>query len=246
VTDYDLHGQGYARYRREEPRIAAQIHAALADAATVVNVGAGAGSYEPRDRYVLAIEPSATMRAQRPPERTPAIDASAERLPLDDDSVDAAMAIVTIHHWVDQRRGLRELRRVARGPVIVLTFDVSAYDDYWLVAEYGPELADTERPLFPPVQDVLEMLGGGRIEPVVLPADCADGIVEAYFARPERYLDDAVRSAQSVWRRLPPGVERRIVECLGADLESGRWDEHHPGLRDQAEYASSLRLLVAG
>src|SRR6266852_1130244 len=114
-VDYERHGRTYARYRRSDPRIAARVHAALGDARSVLNVGAGTGSYEPRDRWVLAVEPSATMRVQRPAGAAPAIDARAEALPLDDDAVDAAMACMTIHHWEPPWAGLAELRRVSRG-----------------------------------------------------------------------------------------------------------------------------------
>jgi SAM-dependent methyltransferase len=245
TTDYDLHGHGYASKRRADAGIAARIEKALGDARTVVNVGAGTGSYEPEDRYVLAVEPSATMRAQRPAHLVPAIDARAEQLPLDDDSVDAAMAIATVHHWSDQQRGLRELRRVARGQVVILTFDMEEFDRYWLVAEYGPELAAAEHPRFLPIGTVVEILGEARVEPVVLASDCSDGMVEAYFARPEVYLDPSVRAAQSVWRRLPGGVEERIVNDLAADLASGAWDAKHPGLRSRQRHESALRLVVS-
>src|SRR5215208_3177943 len=120
-TLYDRAGHGYAEQRRPDPRLADPIHRALGSAATLVNVGAGAGSYEPPDRYVLAVEPSETMRRQRPDNLPPAIDAVAESLPLDDDAVEAAMAVLTVHHWSDPVAGLREMRRVARGPVVVLT-----------------------------------------------------------------------------------------------------------------------------
>jgi SAM-dependent methyltransferase len=242
---YDRHGHGYAEMRREDPRIAAQIHAALGDARTVINIGAGAGSYEPGDRYVLAVEPSATMRAQRPPAAVPAIDAVAESLPMDDDTVDAAMAISTIHHWSDPWRGLCELRRVARGPVVVLTFDLSVFDKYWLVAEYGPELAELERARFPTVDAIAEALGGARVEPVTIGADTPEGMVEAYFGRPEAYLDQSVRNAQSVWRRLPEGIEERIVGRLTDDLATGGWDERHQALRTERDYCTSMRLIVA-
>src|SRR6185503_6548509 len=156
--DYDAHGQGYARQRRADPRIAALVHAALGPARTVVNVGAGAGSYEPEDRHVIAIEPSKAMRAQRPARLSPAIDAVAENLPLDDDSVDAAMAMITIHQWTDAERGLAELRRVARGPVVVLTFDGEALDRFWL-ADYAPELIAAERSRFPSIASIRAALG---------------------------------------------------------------------------------------
>jgi SAM-dependent methyltransferase len=245
VTDYDRHGHGYAHRRRTDPRIAAQINAALGSARTIVNVGAGTGSYEPPDRYVLAVEPSATMRAQRPSDRVPAIDARAEALPLDDDSVDAAMALSTIHHWSDPIEGLRELRRVARGPVLVLTFDIDAFSHHWLVADYAPEMVDVERRRMPTVSEVADTLGSARVESIALAHDCEDGFIEAFYGRPEALLEEGVRQAQSAWRQLPAGVEERIVRTLADDLDHGRWDERHGQLRELREYGSSLRLVVS-
>ena len=243
-VDYEQHGRTYARQRRADPRIAARMHAALGDARTVVNVGAGAGSYEPRDRWVLAVEPSATMRAQRPPGAAPAIDARAERLPLDDDAVDAAMACVTIHHWESREAGLAELRRVARGPVVVLTFDLDAIHAWQ--QDHLREALAVERPRFGPVAAVAAALGGHtRIERIPTPADCTDGFFEAFWNRPEALLDPAVRSAQSIWALLAPGVEERIVGRLAAALASGAWDAAHGHLRGQAELDGSLRLLVS-
>ena len=141
--DYDAHGEGYGLRRRTDPRIAGVVNAALGDARTVINVGAGAGSYEPEDRYVVAVEPSAQMRSQRPPHRVPALDCRAESLPFDEDSFDAAMAMVTIHQWSDTERGLGELRRVSRGPVVILAFDGGALDRLWL-AQYVPELMEAD------------------------------------------------------------------------------------------------------
>jgi SAM-dependent methyltransferase len=152
--DYERLGHGYSERRRPDPRIEAQIHAALKDTRTVVNVGAGAGSYEPLDHHVIAIEPSATMRAQRPPELAPAIDATAERLPLDDGSVDAGMAVLTLHHWIDPDAGLRELRRVARGPVVIVTFDIDVLAKFWLIDEYLPEVLADDRVGFPAIDRI--------------------------------------------------------------------------------------------
>lgn len=242
--DYDRHGVGYADVRRPDPRIAARVHAALGDARTVVNVGAGAGSYEPRDRHVIAIEPSATMRAQRPPDAVPAIAARAEALPLDDDSVDAAMAISTIHHWDAQGDGLAEMRRVARGPVVVQTFDTAALERAWLF-EYIPEALADDQDRLGPIDAVVEALGGARVEVVPFAWDCTDGMVEAYYGRPEAFLDPAVRRGQSIWPRLPPGAEERAVARLAADLESGAWDDRHGHLREQPAYEGSLRLVVS-
>src|SRR3954471_8361973 len=164
---YDTIGAGYAGTRREDPRLAAPIHAALGGARTVVNVGAGAGSYEPRDRHVVAIEPSDVMAAQRRRELAPAIRAGAEALPLRDDAVDAAMAVLTLHHWDDaQERGVRELRRVSRGPVVVVTYDADVSGRMWLM-EYLPEVAALDRRIFPPPERVAAWLGGAaRVEVV--------------------------------------------------------------------------------
>ena len=178
------------------------MHEALGDAKTVVNVGAGAGSYEPADRHVIAIEPSRSMRSQRPADKVPAIDAVAEQLPLDDDSVDAAMAMITIHQWADGEAGLRELRRVARDRVVVLAFDGDAFDRFWL-AEYAPELIAVERRRDPKIDRVCEVLGGADVHEVPIPIDCVDGFTEAFYARPEAFLDPAVRGAQSAWSFIP-------------------------------------------
>ena len=188
-VDYGRHGQSYARIRRTDPRIAAWVHRALGDARTVLNVGAGAGSYEPEDRHVLAIEPSETMRAQRPKHLAPAIHGVAEQLPLDNQSVDASMALVTVHQWRDLELGLRELRRVTRGPIVVLTFDGEALDRYWL-AHYAPELMAVERRRYPTMKAIAEGVGGAtEVQVISIPIDCVDGFTEAYYARPEFFLD---------------------------------------------------------
>jgi SAM-dependent methyltransferase len=243
--DYDQHAPAYPRHRRADPRIVARVHAALGDARTILNVGAGSGSYEPEDRYVLAVEPSAGMRAQRPTNLAPAISASAEALPLDDDAFDAAMALSTLHHWRGPAAGLRELRRVARGPVVVLTVDTDALAGYWMMSDYLPEALADDRQRFPTIDAVAGILGGARVEPIPIPADCEDGFLEAHYARPEGYLDPALRAAQSVWPRLPDGAEQRALTALAADLASGAWDERHGHLRAQTAYDGSLRLVVS-
>ena len=243
-VDYEQHGRTYTRHRRPDPRIAARILEALGDAGTVVNVGAGAGSYEPADRWVLAVEPSATMRAQRPADAAPCLDAVAQDLPFDDDAFDAAMACVTIHHWDPVEGGLRELRRVARGRVVVFTFDLAALPAWQ--REHLAEGLEIEEPRFPRVEDVAGMLGGRtRIERIPTPADCQDGFFEAFWNRPEALLDPDVRASQSMWALLAPGVEDRIVARLAADLESGAWDAQHGHLREQGELDGSLRLVVS-
>ena len=243
--DYEANGRGYAVRRRPDPRIAALVHTALGDARTVINVGAGAGSYEPEDRHVVAVEPAAAMRAQRPRHRAPALDATAERLPFDDDSFDAAMATITIHQWSDLDAGLRELRRVSRGPVVILTFDAEALLDFWL-NEYVPEVIATERVRFPAIDHVVGVLGGAvEILDVPVPIDCADGFGEAYYGRPEAFLDDDVRAAQSGWVLTDPDAVARGVARLAADLGSGAWDERHGHLRTQPEHVGAVRLIVA-
>ena len=243
-VDYESHGRDYAQRRRSDPRIAARIQAALGDARTVLNVGAGAGSYEPRDRWVLAVEPSATMRAQRPADAAPALACAAESLPLDDDSVDAAMACVTIHHWEDRAAGLAEVRRVARGPVVVFTFELADLIG-WQRDYFAAPLA-IEQPRFGTVEEIAAELGGTtRIESIPTPADCTDGFFEAFWNRPEAILDPTVRSSQSIWQLVEPGVEEEIVARLAADLESGKWDEEHGALREQGSYEGSLRLVIS-
>jgi SAM-dependent methyltransferase len=243
-VDYERHGHGYALHRQPDPDIEAAIVAALGTSQTVVNVGAGAGSYEPMDRWVLAIEPSAVMRSQRPPNAAPAIDARAESLPLDDDSVDAAMACVTIHHWDKAETGLREMRRVARGPVVVFTFDLDSLPPWQ--QHYFAEAIAIEQPRFPPVQRVAEVLGGRcRIQTIPTPGECRDGFFEAFWRRPELLLDPSIRASQSVWKLLPAGSEERIMDTLAADLRSGAWDEQYGHLRARNSFDGALRLVIS-
>jgi SAM-dependent methyltransferase len=241
--DYERGGAGYASQRRTDPRIAARVHAALGEARTVLNVGAGTGSYEPADRQVTAVEPSASMRAQRPVDR-PAIDAVAERLPFPDASFDAAMALLTVHQWADLDRGLGELRRVSRGPVLILTFDPDALDRFWL-ADYLPELIAAERRRLPPLDRLVRLLGASEITELAIPLDCADGFLEAYYGRPEALLDPAVRRSQSSWSFLDPAVAERGLARLRDELAGGEWDRRYGRLRSQPEYPGSLRLLVS-
>ena len=243
-VDYERRGLTYAQHRRPDPRIAARIHAALGDARTVLNVGAGTGSYEPHDRWVLAVEPSATMRAQRAPGAAPAIAARAEALPLDDGAVDAAMACVTIHHWEPPAAGLGELRRVARGPVVVFTFELDHLPPWQ--QEFLHEGLLLERPRFPAIEDVTAALGGHtRVERIPTPGDCQDGFFEAFWRRPEALLDPAVRGAQSIWALLQPGVEERIVQRLATALGSGAWDAQHGHLRQRHEFPGALRIVIS-
>ena len=243
-ADYGRIGEGYARRRRTDPRIAAHVHAALGEARTVLNVGAGAGSYEPSDRYVLAVEPSAEMRAQRPAGLAPAIDAVAEALPLDDDAVDASMAMVTVHQWPDPVAGLREMRRVTRGPVLVLSFDPAELGRLWLM-DYAPELQQVEAGRYPTIDTLTDALGPRtEVVPIPIPIDCVDGFTEAFYARPEELVDPEVRRSQSAWSFLEPGVEDRIAETLAADLASGAWDRRYGDHRTLPEFHGAVRLVV--
>ncbi|AUG75635.1 ubiquinone biosynthesis protein [Kitasatospora sp. MMS16-BH015] len=244
-TDYGRIGAGYTDYRQPDPRIAAAIRRALGEAKTVLNVGAGAGSYEPTDAEVTAVEPSASMRAQRPAHLPAAVDAVAERLPFEDDAFDAAMTTFSVHQWSDVRAGLRELRRVTRGPVVVLTCDPALVREFWLY-EYAPLVLDTEARRYPAVAELAEALGGEvTVEPVVIPADCTDGFNEAYFARPERLLDPGARQACSAWSFVEPQVREEYTERLAEAIASGAWDERHGALRDLPGYDGSLVLVRA-
>jgi SAM-dependent methyltransferase len=243
---YERIGRGYAHTRREDPRLARRIHGALGEARTVVNVGAGSGSYEPRERYVVPIEPSDVMAAQRPPDLAPAIRAGAGALPLRDDSVDAAMAILTVHHWdEDQERGVREMRRVARGAVVILTYDAEVSGQMWLMADYLPEVAELDRRIFPSVEKVADWLGGEtRVERVPIPNDTPDWTLGSFWAHPERVLDPVARRATSGFARMPEEVVDRVAMAVGRDLESGAWDRRHGHLRRMREYDAGLRLIT--
>jgi SAM-dependent methyltransferase len=242
-ADYGRIGEGYARIRRPDPRIAADFHAALGDARTVLNVGAGAGSYEPVDRDVTAVEPSASMRAQRPAHLSRAVDATAEHLPFDDGAFDAAMASITVHQWPDAAAGLREMRRVTRGPVAILTFDPQPAD--WWLPDYIPELFEVERRRMPPLETIREGLGGRtEVRVVPIPADCTDRMMQALFARPEQVLDPEIRRATSAWSFVEPAVVDDFVRRLSADLESGAFDERYGRFRELAEFDGGMRLVV--
>lgn len=244
-ADYGSIGGGYRDHRRPDPRIAAAIVDALGDARTVLDVGAGAGSYEPIDREVTAVEPSESMRAQRPPTSPVAIDATAEALPFADDAFDAAMTTFSVHQWQDLAAGLRELRRVARGPVLVLTCDPALLDRFWL-ADYAPEVIATEARRYPAIEAVRRGLGGRvTVTPVPIPLDCTDGFGEAYFGRPEALLEPGARLANSAWSFVDPALAAASVERLRSDLHDGTWDARHGSLRSQATFDGSLVLIRA-
>ncbi|PKR89828.1 SAM-dependent methyltransferase [Pleomorphomonas diazotrophica] len=244
-ADYGRIGHSYSAYRQPDPRIAAMIAEALGPARTVLNVGAGAGSYEPLDREVTPVEPSASMRAQRPAHLAPAIDATAEHLPFADDAFDAAMASFTIHQWADLEAGLREVRRVTRGPVVILTCDPNEVEAFWL-SDYAPKVLTTEARRYPSFDRVADGLGTPveRIA-VPIPFDCRDGFNEAYYGRPERLLEPAARLSCSAWSFITPDEADAAVAHLASDLKSGIWDAKYAPLRHQPTYRGSLYLLVS-
>src|SRR5262245_51988590 len=241
---YDTIGRGYAGRRRPAPRIAARLLAALGEARSVLNVGAGAGSYEPPDRPVVAVEPSAVMIAQRPPGAAPAVQARAEALPFPDRAFDAAMGVLTIHHWADRARGLAECARVARQRVVLMTWDPAA-DAFWLVRDYLPSFAELDRRQFPSMSAYAEAFGSDarvEIETVPVPRDCVDGFLGAYWARPAAYLDPSVQAGISSFAH--PGAEAGL-QRLAADLESGAWRERHGHLLGVDALDLGYRLVVA-
>jgi Methyltransferase domain len=238
---YDRIGRSYAATRGEDPRIAAAIHGALGDARTVVNVGAGSGSYEPRDRDVTAVEPSAVMRAQRPRGAAPCIDARAEALPFADGAFDATMAVLSDHHWEDRLAGLRELRWVGRRAV-VFQWDPTGANAFWLSRDYLPSFPGTQRYS---LRDTELALGATRKLPVPIPHDCADGFLMAYWRRPAAYLDPAVRANISVFSLLPAAEVDAMVASLRADLRSGAWARRNAGLLELDELDFGYRVLVA-
>jgi SAM-dependent methyltransferase len=239
---YDRIGHGYAGHRIPDPRIAAQIWRALGDARRICNVGAGAGSYEPQDRHVIAVEPSREMIAQRRDRRV--VRARAEALPFADNSFDAATALLTVHHWQDLPAGIAELRRIA--PLrVVFTFDPVAQSDFWLVRDYLPDIQALEDKRAARIDTLLELLGGAEVSVVPVARDCTDGFQAAYWCRPERYLDPAVRASISTLAMLPEPVVERAMQRLAADLASGAWAERNAELKGRDEMDYGYRLLVS-
>jgi SAM-dependent methyltransferase len=242
---YDRMGASYTTTRRADPRIAAAIAEALGDARTLVNVGAGAGAYEPTDRRVVAVEPSRVMIGLRPAGAARCIQAIAEHLPLRGRAVDASLAVLTIHHWRDHEAGLAELRRVARRRVVVLTWDPASRGAFWLTTDYFPEIVDLDIPRFRPMAELARSLGPLRVIPVPIPHDCRDGFLGAYWRRPEAYLDAAVRDGISSFAQLPSEQTRQGLARLANDLSSGRWEARHGALRERESLDLGYRLLVA-
>ncbi|HEV7163263.1 MAG TPA: methyltransferase domain-containing protein [Solirubrobacteraceae bacterium] len=242
---YDRLGISYSQVRRSDPRLQAAIWRALGDAKSILNVGAGAGSYEPSDRDVIALEPSPVMIAQRPPDAAPAIRGVAEALPFEDESFDATMGIFTMQHWDDVDRGLAEVMRVTRERIVLLTLDLDVTAGMWLARDYIPEIVEHDRKSFPTIAHLSQLLPGVQVETVPAPADCTDGFCIALWSRPEMHLDPDVRRASSIWHLLEPSVVSDGLERLGQDLQRGVWDERHGHLRTQATLDVGLRLVTA-
>lgn len=241
MTRYDSIGHGYARVRRPDPRIAAQIDSALADCRSIVNVGAGSGSYEPSDRDVIAVEPSEVMIRQRDSSAAPAVRGSASALPFRDEAFDGSLAILTLHHWPDLEGGLDELRRTSRKRTVILTFDTSV-GGFWLT-DYFPEISEIDAESMPPISKIRRHLGVVDVLDVPVPHDCVDGFWGAYWRRPEAYLHADVRNGISVFsnmQHLESGLER-----LRSDLESGEWHSRYGSVLEKQELDLGYRLLIA-
>jgi SAM-dependent methyltransferase len=242
---YDRIGLDYSEVRRADPRFEAALWAALGGAQTVLNIGAGAGSYEPRDREVIAVEPSPVMIAQRPANAAPAIQGVVEALPLEDESVDATMGVFTMQHWGDVDRGLAEILRVTRERVVFITLDLDVTTEMWLCRDYLPEIIEHDRETFPPITHLKNVLPNVSVEPLPVPADCTDGFCVALWSRPEAHLDPRIRRSSSVWHLLPDFVVEPALDRLRRDLESGNWDRRYGALRTQASLDVGLRLVRA-
>jgi len=242
---YDVLGRTYSATRRADPRIAAQVGRALAGFASVVNIGAGAGSYEPAET-IAAIEPSEIMIKQRPRGAAPAIRAVAEHVPLSDDCADAALAVLTVHHWTDLAAGIAEMRRIARRRLVVLTWDADVIGEkFWLLSEYLPEARAADAALAVPVGRLLSLLTDPVVTPVPVPHDCADGFAAAFWRRPEAYLDPVVQAGMSVFAKTGAGLVEAGLARLAADLQSGRWHREHAALLDLTELDLGYRLITA-
>jgi methyltransferase family protein len=243
ATGYDTIGSVYARHRRPDPRIADQIGRALGAAATVVNIGAGTGSYEPDDRAVVAVEPSSVMIAQRPPQSAPVVQATAEHLPFADATFEAATAILTVHHWTDVAGGLAEMARVA-DRLVVFTFDPVVHNTFWLLEDYVPESNALGSTTIPDSEAVAGLIGADRIEVIAVPADCIDGFNWAYWRRPHAYLDPEVRACISGLALLDDDLVAARMQRLAADLADGTWEARHGHLRAVDSIDGGFRLVV--
>ena len=242
LDKYDAIGRSYSTRRQPDPRLAARLDAVIGGDSTVLNVGAGTGSYEPVRSGVVAVEPSTVMLSQRPPSAAPAVRAVAEALPFQDQAFDVVLAILTVHHWNDQRRGLEECARVAHDRVVILTWNPDA-EGFWLVRDYFPEILAIDRRIFPSMKLLSAVLGPIDVQPLPIPSDCVDGFLGAYWLRPEAYLDEQVRAGISAFSHLTsidPQLER-----LEHDLTSGEWERRNAELRHRADLDVGYRLIIA-
>jgi SAM-dependent methyltransferase len=241
---YDSIGQTYRATRRADPRIAAAILDALGDVASVVNVGAGAGSYEP-GQTIAAIEPSRVMIQQRPPGSAPAVQAVAEHIPLRDRCADAAMAVLTVHHWSDAAAGIAEMRRIARRRLVFFTWYPQTFSSFWLLSEYLPEAAEVDAAMTEPLRVLARVLPDAEVRPVPVPHDCTDGFAAAYWRRPEAYLDPTVRAGMSMLAKTGEPALRAGLSRLADDLRTGRWHDNHADLIQLDSLDVGYRLLIA-
>jgi SAM-dependent methyltransferase len=242
VQLYDAIGLGYGHYRRPDRRIATAILDVLGDAAPVVNVGAGTGSYEPVDRSVVAVEPSFAMIRQRPTGSAPVVQASATHLPFRDAIFAAALAVLTVHHWPDRVRGLTELARVAQHRLVIVTWD-PATSGFWLVEDYFPAILEIDRQILPPMEELRQTLGTIEVRPLPIPYDCTDGFLGAYWRRPHAYLDPGVRGAISTFAKIS-NVESGLRRLRG-DLADGTWERRYGHLLRRSELDLGYRLVIA-
>jgi len=239
---YDAIGRSYSTRRQPDPRLTARIDVLIGGDSTVLNVGAGTGSYEPVRNGVVAVEPSTVMLSQRPASAAPAVRAVAEALPFEDQAFEVVLAILTMHHWNDQRRGLEECARVAKHRVVIFTWDPAA-EGFWLVRDYFPEILATDRRIFPSMDLLSAVLGPIDVQPLAIPGDCVDGFLGAYWLRPEAYLDEEVRAGISSFSRLvsiDPQLER-----LERDLMSSEWERRNAELRHRTDLDVGYRLVTA-
>lgn len=243
---YDRIGQEYARQRREDPAFKARIVEALGPAQSVLNVGAGSGNYEPEDRYVVAVEPSSVMAVQRPPDR-PAVRAKAQALPFHDQSFDAAMGVLTLHHWhPDQQAGIRELCRISRDRIVLMTIDAAVSAKMWLMADYLHEVRDMDLEIFPAPEHIQEWLDRpSTVEVLPISRNTPDHALTAFWAHPEWVLDAASRAATSGFARQPEDVVQRVVSDVERDLDNGTWEARHGHLRKLDHYDGGIRLIRA-
>jgi SAM-dependent methyltransferase len=241
---YDAIGKSYTHSRAPDPRIATALRRTLGDIETLINVGAGTGSYEHNDLDIQAVEPSSIMIAQRPPGAAPVTKAVAEDLPFDDNSFDGAQAVLTLHHWSDWRKGIDELLRVARRRIVILSYDPDRANDFWFLRDYLPEGAALDRAQFPPVKELVDALGGATVRPLPIPWDCIDGFLCACWRRPQAYLDPQVRAGISTFSTVDAVAIKRALSNLEADLKLGEWQQRNANILDKREADFGYRLIV--